>query len=137
MFGLILALIYVAFDVLMTETGVVESVEGVLPFLWYWHMTFAVMKLCCWLIMPLIGTLLGLNGGSDDRWVGLTIVAISPLFLLLVSISSVLFLTSVYAVDAALNNGVVTNQGKLILGGIMYGLATMLQVKPSSNSSDS
>ena len=136
MFGLILAALYVAFSVLFYDTNAGVAVESTLPFLWYWHMTFAVIKAVIWLIVPIIGIGLGTFADKTDaKLVGLGMLLGSPILLVLMAISSALFLGGIYGIDSGLQGGEVVNQSHLVIGSILYGLGALSQLSSRSSSS--
>jgi hypothetical protein len=138
MSGLIFAALYVAFKVLFSNTEPVAAVEMTLSFLWYWHMTFAVIKAIIWIFIPIFGGLMLGAGNDKEKAAGAAIIAVSPIFLVLFSISSALFLCGVYGVNSGIQDGSVINQSHVVVGLILYGLAVLLQMKSknSSNSND-
>lgn len=137
MFSLILAALYVACRVLFSNAEPLAAFENTLGFLWYWHMTFTVLKVIIWLAVPVIGGIFGVAGNSDEKFAGIAAVILSPLLLVLMTITSVLFLGGVYALDSGIQNGEVVNQNHLVIGAILYFLAVLAQLRRTSTSSSS
>jgi hypothetical protein len=128
MFGLILAALAVAYQMLMKNTEPVVAVESVLPFLWYWHMTWACVKFCVWLIVPVLGGLFGIGGSTrGERNAGVGFLLVSPFILCLMMISSILFLGGVYGLDSGLQGGEMIKPSHVVVGGVLYGLALLSQ----------
>jgi hypothetical protein len=139
MFSLTLAMIYVACKVMFSETEFLAAFEATLPFLWYWHMTFAVIKAGFLGLIPVIGAVLATSGKDDEKnWIaGLGLLAASPILFVLMMISSALFLGGVYALDSGIQGGQVINQSHVTVGCILYGLAMLGQLRGTTTSSSS
>lgn len=135
MFSLILAALYVACRVLFSNAEPLAAFENTLGFLWYWHMTFTVLKVIIWLAVPVIGGIFGVAGTSDEKIAGIAAVVVSPFILALMLISSLLFLGGVYAFDSGIQNGEVVNQNHLVMGCILYFLAVLTQLRRTASSS--
>lgn len=135
MFGLILSAIYVACQVLFSNAQPLSAFENTLGFLWVWHMTFAVLKAIVWLIIPVIGAIFGFVGDSNEKLAGITAVVLSPLLLIMMSITSILFLGGVYALDSGIQNGEIVNQNHVVVGAILYFLGVLFNVGNKSSSS--
>jgi len=137
MFSLILAALYVACRVLFSNAEPLSAFESTLGFLWIWHMTFAVMKVIIWLAVPILGAVFGAAGDGNEKVAGIAAVLVSPVLLILMLISSVLFLGGVYALDSGIQNGEIVNQNHVIVGVILYFLAVLTQLRRTASSSSS
>lgn len=134
MFGLILAAIYVAYNVLVSNAEPLSAFENTLGFLWTWHIIFAASKAIIWLIVPVVGAIFGVVGDSNEKIAGVTAVVLSPLLLFAMSITSILFLSGVYALDSGIQNGEIVNQNHVILGAILYFLGVLFNIGNRSSS---
>ena len=128
MYSLILAALYVACRVLFSNMEPVAAVDRTLPFLWYWHFTFAIVKFIIWLLILLFGAAVA-SSNDREKMAGFAILAASPFLLVLFSISSALFLCGVYGLDSGIQEGSVVNQSHVVVGSVLYGLAVLLQMK--------
>jgi len=126
MFGLVLAAIYVAFHVLFSNMEPLVAVEKTLPFLWGWHMIFAVFKTVVWMLFPILGSILAFAGDNKEKATGVGLLAATPIFLIIFSLSSTLFLLGVYGVDSGIEGGSINNQSHVVIGSILYFLAILL-----------
>lgn len=136
MFGLILAAMYVACRIMFSDTEPLVAFENTLGFLWYWHMTFFVIKTIIWMIVPLVSVLFGVVGDREEKMAGIAALVVSPLLLFIIMISSVLFIGGVYSLDSGIQDGQIINQNRVIVGAILYFLAMMAQMKPKGNNSN-
>ena len=138
MFSFILAALCVAYQMLMHDVSAVASIENALPYLWTWHMVFAILKVFFSVIVIIIVLIAGWKApdttGERAATISLILLA-SPLLAFLMLVNSVLFLGGVYAIDAGLEGGVVVDSGKIVLGSILYGLAVLIQLRSTSSSS--
>lgn len=135
MFSLILAALYVACRVLFSNSEPLVAFENTLGFLWYWHMTFTVLKVIIWLAVPVIGGIFGVAGNSDEKLAGIAAVVLSPLLLFFMTLTSILFLGGVYACDSGIQNGEIVNQNHLVMGCILYFLGVLIQLRRTSTTS--
>ena len=129
-----------AFKVLFSDTQPMSAFEATFGFLWYWHMTFAVLKV----LFGVGATILGVVAGSeaaDTRGERLTILSLigvgTPLLMILLMINSLLFLGGVYAWNSGVQAGQIVNQNHFVVGCILYGLACLSQMRSASASSSS
>ena len=128
MFSLILAALYVGYKVLISNVDAIVAVENTLGFLWYWHITFAVIKCLIWVLIPLFGIFLGtVSNRSEEKAMGLAMILGSPFILVFMALSSALFLGGVYAIDSGLQGGEVVNQRHLVIGCVLYGIGVLTQ----------
>jgi hypothetical protein len=131
MLGLILAALYVAFSLVAHDTQPVAAVESTLGFLWYWHVLLALVGL----LVPLGGMVLA-SGSGTDRVAGLSLLAGSPVILLLLLLIPGLFLGGVYCVDNGIQSGEIVNQNHVVVGGILYGLGILVLLANRARSSN-
>lgn len=136
MYGTIFAALYVGISV-MSGTDLVLAVERSLPFLWYWHMTFAVVKTLVGALFPLFASFLVAAGNDDEKLAGIAMWIASPFVMFLMLILSVIYLVGVSCINSGLQDGEVINQGHVIIGCVLYGLAFLLQIKGTSSSKSS
>jgi len=99
MYSLMLAALYVACRVLFSNMEPVAAVERTLPFLWYWHLTFAIIKFIVWLLIPLFGAAVA-SSNDRERLAGAAILVASPFFLVMFLFASNMFLGGVYGLDS-------------------------------------
>jgi hypothetical protein len=128
MYSLMLAALYVACRVLFSNMEPVAAIERTLPFLWYWHLTFAIIKFIVWLLIPLFGAAVA-SSNDRERLAGAAILVASPFVLVMFLFASTLFLGGVYGLDSGIQEGSVVNQSHVVVGSVLYGLAVLLQMK--------
>ena len=137
MFSLILAALYVGCRVLFSDAEPLAAFENTLGFLWYWHLTFAILKGLLWTLVPILGVAFGASGDDKQKVAGIAAVVASPFLLVLMLLSSALFLGGVYGMNSGIENGVVVNQNHLVVGVILYFIAVISQLRSHSTSSSS
>jgi len=117
MLGLILALLYVAYSVVVSGIAVNIAVASTLGFLWTWHIVWT----CVWALVLLVFFIIGIVTG---RGVGALIFLVAvPLIAVIVAIHQTLFLGAVAVASRA---GLETGQPNvtyLVIAGIMYLIA--------------
>jgi len=128
MYSLMLAALYVACRVLFSNMEPVAAVERTLPFLWYWHLAFAIIKFIVWLLIPLFGAAVA-SSNDRERLAGAAILVASPFVLVMFLFASTLFLGGVYGLDSGIQEGSVVNQSHVVVGSVLYGLAVLLQMR--------
>ena len=129
MLGLIFAVLYAAFAIVVNDVQLIAAAESTLGFLWYWHVVFAVLITVILLLVPLGGSILMLGGdNAKDKGIGVAVLLSSPFIFLLGALGPALFLGAVYAVDSGIQGGEIVNQNHVIVGGVLYGVAILSQI---------
>lgn len=149
MFALVLAALYTAFTMVTAKTSAEVAVASTLGFLWYWHLTFAVIFGIIIAIVFLVSCGAVVFGSGNAKGIGALGALIgTPLLLLLGAIGSALFLGGVYCFGEAIAHDPETgailpfaawNGQMMVMGCILYGLGCLRQIgtKLSSSSSSS
>jgi len=134
MLGLILAVLYVAYSMVTTGASAETAFAATLPFLWYWHVTWAVIFGILVGLLFLI-SFIALFGKKTAGLGALGMFVASPLVLVLGALGSALFLGGVYCVDQAIPMADGTaapfaewNIQLFVVGCILYGLACLRQL---------
>ena len=135
MLGLVIALLIMAWGVVVSKIGVEVAVCGALSFLWYWHVVIVCIAVGIVVLILLIG-LFGLlcAGNTKDRLTILGGLAISPLVAIYCFVGSALFIGGVYCVmDAAHGpTGEILefaswNIPVFVIGCVLYGVGCLRQ----------
>ncbi|MHA1951860.1 MAG: hypothetical protein ACW99G_19575 [Candidatus Thorarchaeota archaeon] len=134
---LIAAVIFCYYFVTGDESDpVLLSVLSALPFLWYWHWTWGIVKT---LLVGCLG-IVGACHMKKDPVTGGALVAFTPFLILIACITSALYLCGVYCVELGISStGEIANERYLYVGFGLYGLGLFAQLvqKVSSSSGDS
>ena len=149
MFALVLAALYTAYTMVASKVTAEVAVASTMGFLWYWHMTFAVIFGIIIAIVFLVSCGAIVFGSGGTKGIGALGALIgTPILLLLGAIGSALFLGGVYCFDASIAHDPETgavlpfaawNGQLMVVGCVLYGLAILRQIgtKISSSSSSS
>jgi hypothetical protein len=139
MFGLILAMLYVAFSMVTSGSTAEVAFASTMPFLWYWHCIFA----CIFAGIVSIIFVIGLGAtifGDDAETKGIGIAAMfvgTPLLLIIGALGSVLFLGGTYCVWSSIAMDPETggaaefalwNIPLFVVGCVLYGIGALRQI---------
>jgi len=133
MFGLIVAsIIFMFYFINSPEDQNLYSLMALtLPFLWYWHCFFAFCKGILVFVLGGLGLVTTSVAGSDKnaKRAGIALILSSPILMVIFTISSVVFIGSVYCLSQGLDstNGIV-NERYAIVGAILYGIGILFQI---------
>jgi hypothetical protein len=134
--GTIIAVLIWGFKVVVVGKTPMSALVSVLPFVWYWHATWA----CIWGVVLIVIALVALLGSffaesGGKRMAAFGIFLTSPLWMGLALMRSALFLGGTYALQMSLNDTGVTDQNKFIVGCVLYGLGLLMAISRSNTSS--
>jgi hypothetical protein len=131
MLGLILAGLYVAYAIVINSVAPVVAVEATLGFLWWWHIIWGAVLIGLGLLMPLLGAVVA----TENKALGIGLVAASPVIMFFICLIPALFLGGVYAIDSGIQGGEIVNQSHVIVGSVLYGLGVLLRLSSRNSSS--
>ena len=134
MFGLILAALYVAYNMAANGTTAETAMASTLPFLWWWHIVFVVLLGVIAFIVFLVS--LGVMCSKGNGAMGAAgAFLLTPLVIILGAISSALFLGGVYCAELAIpmtETGAAPfsewNMPLFVVGCVLYGIAVLKQI---------
>lgn len=145
MFGLILVLLYVAYQYIVNSLAIEQVFLPATNFLFWWYLLWSIpLGILVLLIAGVLTTVLGFGGhGSIGGWLGGLLGVASGGVVSLFIIVVFLFRRALYVGGAYLLNASLTPSGigyewdgtKLIFGGVLLFVA--LLTRPSSSSSSS
>jgi len=131
MFGLIVAAAIFMFYFLNSseDQSLYILAAMTLPFLWYWHWFWTVCKGLLVGILGVLGLIVGFSSDKEAKRVGIILTLSSPLLMIVFSITSALFIASVYCLSQGLNSteGLV-NERYAIVGAVLYGIGVLTQI---------
>jgi hypothetical protein len=147
MIGFILAMLYVAYSVVVNSMTAESAIASTMGFLWYWHVVFAAVLGVIVAGMFILGLCGAVFGGQHDgtRAMGvLTMFVGVPLMLFLLSLGSAVFLGGVHCVGSSIARDAATgdvlpfsawNTQMLVIGCGLYGVGLLWQLMSKSTSS--
>lgn len=137
MFGLIIAAFIFLFGFLADDSDqpALYFVASTFGFLWVWHWIWASVKA---VVACGIGVLGLIAAGTGNAW-GLAILFASPVIVVLMLISSALFLSAVYCLQLGISvdTGEVISEKHLISGVVIYGIGCLIQLGSKVSTSSS
>jgi len=137
MFGLAIAAVIFMCSFLFSggDATALQCVAAGLPFLWYWHWTWCVIKIGFGLCLGLVGLFAVGALDGKDRVAGLALMALSPLVLVLMCVTSALYIGGVYSLQQGIVEGEVASQQHVIVGCVLYGIGVLFQLLSKSSTS--